>query len=161
MRSTFANLRAFSLIELVIVLAIVSVLGAIAVPRLSSVAGDAPMAAFKADLVTIQNAVERYTAEHVGLMPDKDVFAQQLSQYTDIHGNISPVKSATHIYGPYLRKMPEVYVGPRVNAGDIVESEMSDGTAVGEVALKSMETNTATAWMYNPATGKVRVRLAP
>ena len=148
------------MIELVIVLAIIGVLGAIAVPRLTSVAESAPLTAYKADLVAIQNAVERYAAEYLGKLPDSDHFVLQLTQFTDIHGNVSPVKTTTHLYGPYLRRMPEVYVGPRINQGDLADANLSEGIAQNEVAIRSTKTTKETVWLYNPLTGQVRVQVA-
>lgn len=158
MRAFAANPRAFSLIELVIVLAIAGVIGAIAVPRLSNVSTDAPIAAYKADLMAIQGAVDRYTAEHQGKMPDALKFAQQLTQYTDIHGNVSAVRTTTHLYGPYLRKMPDISAPPRVESSVMVGAEMTDGTAADEVVIKSM-TNKNTIWMYSPTLGRVRMKV--
>jgi hypothetical protein len=37
---------------------------------------------------------------------DEAILRAQLTQFTDVDGNTSPTKTATHIYGPYFSSMP-------------------------------------------------------
>jgi general secretion pathway protein G len=61
--------RAFTLFELLLVVAIVAVLMAIAVPGYQSYVDRAKVAQAKADIVVIEAALERYYAEHLAF-PD-------------------------------------------------------------------------------------------
>ena len=104
--------RAFSLVELVMVVTIIGVLASIAVPRLSGAATGANSAALQATLAGVRKAIDMYYAEH-GLYPgydpsvktpNGDWFLKQLTMYSDDDGNTSVAFSTTYKYGPYLRK---------------------------------------------------------
>ncbi|MEX2216093.1 MAG: type II secretion system protein [Phycisphaeraceae bacterium] len=144
---------AFSLIELVLVVSIIAVIGAIALPRLSSVAERAPKAAFEADLIILQSALERYLIEHQGTPPTEAQFVLQLTQFTDIDGAVSAVKTTSHIYGPYLRRMPQSYIAPAT--GDPVF--VSDGSSPDEKSVIDPDSGEDTGWRFSPVTGQVRV----
>jgi prepilin-type N-terminal cleavage/methylation domain-containing protein len=103
---------AFSLVELVIVVAILAIVAAIAVPRLSHAADRAQAARLDADVSMMQRAIERYAAEHSGLSPahrpdgvvstDASLFERKLTLPTTAEGLLT---GAT-IFGPYIRAMP-------------------------------------------------------
>lgn len=140
MRTSSAHNRAaFSLIELVIVVIIIGVLAAIAVPRLSRGTEGAGDSALAANLAELRKAIDRYAAEHGGNYPDDDTIAQQLTQFTDDQGNISATRTGQHHLGPYLRKVPPLGVGPEKAVNGI-----SDGDGDG------------VAWIYNEDTGQIR-----
>lgn len=133
------NRSGFSLIELVIVTVIIGVIGAIAVPRLSRGADGASESAAIHNEQALQEAIERYRAEHYGDAPDADDIAAQLTGYTDANGNTSEVNTAPYIFGPYLRTIPPQQAGARRGKSDI--------SAVDSVT---------TGWIYTESTGTVR-----
>ncbi len=105
--------RAFSLIEMVIVVVIIGIIAAIASPRLSRGVEGAAEAALIGDLAVVRGAIDHYVTEHIGDPPTGGNFVAQMIQYSDINGNTSPTKTGLFIYGPYLRAIPvNPYFGP-------------------------------------------------
>lgn len=134
--------RAFSMIELVIVVVIIGIIGAIAIPRMSRGASGAADSALIADLAVLRNAIDLYEAEHGGTFPTLADFEAQLTQYTNASGAAQATKSATHIYGPYLRAVPALKVGSNRGSNAVV------GTAGGTAG-----------WVYNATTGQISANL--
>ena len=137
----------FSLIELVIVVVIIAIIGAIAIPRMSRGAAGAADAALVGDLAVLRNAVDLYATEHGGTYPALATFEQQLTQFSDANGSTSATKTTTHIYGPYLRKLPPLPVGAHKGSSVVVDGTGTIGAAVG-------------GWFYNPSTGSVQPNIA-
>jgi prepilin-type N-terminal cleavage/methylation domain-containing protein len=148
--ATRGTRRGFSLIELVIVVVIIGIIAAIAIPRLSRGASGAADSALAGDLSVLRNAIDLYATEHGGTYPALATFEAQLTQYTDATGATSATKTATNIYGPYLRKVPTLPVGPAgyKNTNTVVDG--STGTPGGA----------AGAWFYNATTGEIKANLA-
>jgi prepilin-type N-terminal cleavage/methylation domain-containing protein len=130
--------RGFSLLELVIVVAILAVLAAIALPRLGSGTDRAGDAAVGADAETLQKAIDLFAAEHHGRYPAAGAIADQLTQYTDLDGHAQAARDTTHIYGPYLHAIPPLPVGRRKGNTKIAAT---DGAGVG--------------WIYDEASGEI------
>ncbi len=128
----------FSLLELVVVITILGIIAAIAIPRLSRGAAGAADSALASDLAVMRNAIDMYSTEHGGDYPDADSIEDQLTQYTDASGDVSEDRDSTHIYGPYLRKVPPLPVGAK--KGKTVISE-SNGDNVG--------------WIYDEEDGEI------
>ncbi|MGB0768764.1 MAG: type II secretion system protein [Phycisphaeraceae bacterium] len=140
MNSRFLNQKrcGFSLIELVIVVVIIGIIGAIAIPRLSRGAEGAADSALAGDLAVMRNAIDLYATEHTGTYPTLTDIEDQLTQYTDASGDTSETKTTTHIYGPYIRKIPNLKVG-----------DEAGGNAFGASATDGV------AWVYNENTGTI------
>src|SRR4051812_50208690 len=119
----------FSLIELVIVVVIIGIIAAIAIPRLSRGSAGAADSALAGNLTVLRNAVDLYATEHGGTYPALATFEAQLTQYTDNSGATSASKTATHIYGPYLRKVPTLPVGPSGYKNTVTVVDGSTGSA--------------------------------
>ncbi len=140
------NGSGFSLIELVIVVVIIAIIGAIAIPRMSRGAAGAADSALVGDLAVLRNAVDLYATEHGGTFPAPATFENQLTQFSDINGGTSATKTATHIYGPYLRRIPPLPVG--TNKGSTVVVDASTGTL-----------GTGGGWFYDATTGSIQANL--
>ncbi len=134
--------KGFSLMEVVIVAAILAILAAIALPRLSRGSRGASDAALDADLTALQKAIDLFATEHGGQFPNADSIAGQLTQYTDRQGNPRDKKDSLHFYGPYLRAIPPLPVGPR-RGNTKIGSKDEDGIG----------------WIYNPESGQIRANL--
>jgi len=108
---------AFSLIELVIVIVIIGLIAAIAVPKLSSATQKAKEAQVEASIHILQDAVDRYAAQHQGpciwswgddecresLPATSYGIKQALTKETELSGRVSSGGG----HGPYLRVLPE------------------------------------------------------
>ncbi len=112
MRAASPTRRAFSLVELVIVVVIIGIISAIAIPRLSQSSDGAFAAAMLKDWRELQSAAERFSAEHAGLGIGKtsvggvdtagDVVLR-LTDFSDLDGD----PNASGMYGPYLDRFPK------------------------------------------------------
>ncbi|MEK6674333.1 MAG: prepilin-type N-terminal cleavage/methylation domain-containing protein [Planctomycetota bacterium] len=102
---------AFSLVELVLVVAILGIIAAIAIPRMTNAVSTASAEALHATLNNVRKAIDVYYAEHnlypgydpATTSPDGTYFVTQLTQYTDASGRPNPTYAPPYIYGPYLR----------------------------------------------------------
>ncbi|MFG0307317.1 MAG: type II secretion system protein [Phycisphaerales bacterium JB040] len=141
------NRRAFSLIELVIVVVIIGIIGAIAIPRMSRGAAGAADASLTADLAVLRNAIDLYHTEHQGTYPTLTDFVDQLTTYTELDGTPSASKTATAIYGPYLRAVPELKVKGTGNGSSVVVATLGGAggwvydETTGEITANSVETD--------------------
>ena len=130
------NRRGFSLLELVIVVVIIGIIAAIAIPRMSRGSAGAADSALRGNLAVLRNAIDLYATEHNGTFPAAATIANQLTMYTDAVGATSAARDATHIYGPYLRKIPPLPVGAKKGQIGIAAA---DGATIG--------------WLYTVGTG--------
>ena len=131
---------AFSLIELVIVVVVIGTIAGIAVPRLSRGAATAAQTSLRADLSLIRGAIERYRAEHDNNPPTSAAtISAQLTMYSNSAGATSATKTSEYRFGPYLRQIPEIRVGPQTGKDNIRDLGVP-GTGTE-------------AWFYNKVTG--------
>ena len=133
--------RGFSLIELVIVVVIIGVISAIAIPRMTRGANNAGASALKGNLSVLRSGIELYRAEHEGAFPTAAKTKEQLTMYTKIDGtdeNVIADQASGRIYGPYIREIPPLPVGAKKGKKDIAAAV---GANVG--------------WVYDVATGSI------
>lgn len=110
-RSSRSRVRAFTMVELVIVVTIIGIISAIAVPRMSAASSTATGNALKLTMANVRKAVDVFYAEH-GRYPGYDpasgaasgeFFVDQLITYSDATGNTNATYAYPFIYGPYIR----------------------------------------------------------
>jgi len=133
-----AKRRAFSLIELVVVIVILGIIATIALPRIGRTAIGASESGLRQDLAIMRSAIESYRAEHRGALPALSDMPAALIQFTDINGTVSATQTATAIYGPYLTQIPPQKVGQ--NAGSTAFAATAGGTE---------------GWVYDETTGAI------
>ena len=152
--------KAFSLVELVIVIVILGVIAAIAIPRISSGSKNAGDAALRANLATLRNAIDWYYGEHNMVFPGAkadglgnaaesyEAFVSQLTMYSKSDGSCSADKNAAYPSGPYLRNgFPNLTVG--LNSGK------NTVNIVNQVTPLSSTPADGKGWVYNVATGQI------
>ncbi len=139
---------AFTLVELVMVVTIIGIVAAIAVPRMSSTSTKASANALQATLLNVRTAIDCYYAEHnrypgynpITLAPNGDEFVKQLTMYSDAAGKTSGTRSGTFKYGPYLR--PPFPINPANDQSDVHVKPVSNSPnpadgSVGWIAVLS------------------------
>lgn len=156
--------KAFSLIELVIVIVIMGVIAAIAIPRISSGSKNAGEAALRGNLQSVRNAIDWYYGDHNNTYPGATsdgtnaaktsaAFVTQLSQYSNAAGAVSANKAATHPFGPYLRSgFPKLSVGTNAGKGGVA----AEITIVDAATPIVVDTTDGAGWVYNVQTGEFR-----
>lgn len=133
------------MMELVIVMVIMGILAAIAIPRIGTASERAKAEAVEASLSQVRSSIEVYKAEHQSRIPGLQ-FVAQMTQYTDDFGTTNATLSPKFLYGPYLREIPK--------------NPYSGSTAVRFI-LTADQTQDARSkdlgWTYNVATGEFAV----
>jgi general secretion pathway protein G len=77
--------KGFTLIELVVVVMILGILAAVAAPKLLGTSSSATDNGIKESLGVVRDAIERYTAEHGGVLPAQtNTLAQDLANYVRV-----------------------------------------------------------------------------
>ena len=149
----------FSLVELIIVIVILGIIAAVAIPRLSSGSRNASESALRVNLQAMRNAIDYYYTEHHNVFPaangdgtnaadSAEAFETQLLQWTKANGTVSANQDAAFPYGPYIRgKLPKLTVGANVG--------VSTFTVVNQATPLTTSIADGTAWVYNVATGEL------
>lgn len=114
----------FSMIELVIVVVIIGIIAAIAIPRMSRGSVAAAESALRQNLAVLRNALDLYQTEHMKYPETAGsvTVEQLLTQFSNIEGTqVSATKDATNgiIYGPYIRTVPQIPIGLRKGSNGI------------------------------------------
>ena len=131
--------RGFSLLELVIVVVILGIIAAIAIPRMSRGSEGAADSALKSNLAVLRNAIDLFVAEHDGVIPTGANIENSLQQFSDKLGTtFSASKTTTAFFGPYVRSVPALPVGARKGSTGIAAA---DSKGIG--------------WIYDASTGAI------
>lgn len=112
-----AEPRAFTLVEILIVVVLLGILAAAVVPQFSNASQQARAGMLKDDLRVLRSQIEVFAAQHRGVppgYPDCDLMASptepdflaHLTMASDAFGNLAAPGTAGFPYGPYMSRMP-------------------------------------------------------
>jgi len=138
MRSTRKSNKGFTLVEILIVVIILGILASLVVAQFTNMRGNTSDTALKDNLRWMRSAVFLYQAEH-GALPSLASFEGQMTQYTDMTGNVSATKDATYKLGSYMYSVPELPVG----------------TQKGKTAVTGTTYAAGYGWRYDATNGTV------
>lgn len=181
MTTTFRHYAAkgFTLIELLIVVIIIAILAAIAIPQFSNTSGDAQESALQANLGTMRSAIELYRVQHRNALPGVAVaaataaetaactgaggaivvpaagaatFTAHMTGFTNANGVVCSVATPNGIFsmGPYLREVPTDGITTPANREVVMVAVAGAGAAPDPAAATG-------GWQYDPRNGNIRV----
>lgn len=136
--------KGFSLIEILIVVVILAIIGAIVLAQYSGVMAQANQANIRENLAKVRAQIQIYRNQHSGYPLAAD-FAAQITQYTDISGNVVATRDSSHPYGPYMERMP---ANPVTNYTTV---------RAGSGSFSAPASNAG--WWYDEDTGEFRADL--
>jgi type IV pilus assembly protein PilA len=152
--------KAFTLAEVLIVVAILGILAALAIPQFSSHAEEAKESAAKDNLRILRQQIEIYAAQHNGVppgYPNGDTtatpvyifFYAQLTKPTNDAGKVAPLgtPAPSYPFGPYISTMPSNPFNNIKIISMLGNNEQFPADATAE----------AFGWIYKPSTKEIRL----
>jgi general secretion pathway protein G len=133
---------AFTLVEILIVVVILGILAAIVLPQFANARGNSADNALKDNLRWMRSAILLYQAEH-GTFPTLANFQGQMTQYSDMAGNVSASKDATHRFGAYFLALPPLPIG----------------NERGQTAVTGPSYTTGFGWQYDESDGTLHANV--
>ncbi|MHC5209532.1 MAG: type II secretion system protein [Planctomycetota bacterium] len=135
---------AFTLIEIMIVVALLGLLSAIALPQFLSHKEEGKSAAMVSSLTILRTAIDSYWTQHDDFPGQKDArqFADQLLKTTNKAGMVGT--GTGFGYGPYLRN------------GKLPVNPLTNTNTIKIVNAMPSEPSGKEAWIYAKSTGEIR-----
>ena len=101
------NRRAFSLVEILIVVVILGILAAIVLPQFTSAADQTRENSMRQDVHRIRQQLMVYAAQHRDQFPtDATMLIDQMTRASNAHGETEAPGTEGYPFGPYLRELP-------------------------------------------------------
>jgi general secretion pathway protein G len=134
----------FTLIEVLIVVAIVAVLAAVLIPRVSSSTDDAKESSLGYNVKVMREQAQIYRAHHLGAFPEiRDNALPQLTGATDLQGQIGEA-SPDYPFGPYVKEA--LPVNPFDQSNKVTRVAVPGQKPTGVVGSLG-------GWQYDPSNG--------
>ncbi len=100
------NRRAFTLVEILIVVIILGILAAVVIPQFADASTDAKLSALQTNLATIRTQLSMYKLQHNDTWPLLATFTNQMTLSSKADGSTAAIGTALYIYGPYVISIP-------------------------------------------------------
>jgi prepilin-type N-terminal cleavage/methylation domain-containing protein len=149
--------QAFTLVEVLIVAAIIGILAAVIIPEYRNYTQKAKESAAKESLQMLRTAIERYAIQHNGVppgyynsdtttLPSRLAFAKQLCLSSNIYGQTEQPGTPGYNLGPYLNKPVRNPFNDKMDMQIIAND--------GEFPAEATGTN---GWIYKAATKTIKL----
>ncbi|MHC4387482.1 MAG: prepilin-type N-terminal cleavage/methylation domain-containing protein [Planctomycetota bacterium] len=149
--------KGFSLVELMIVVAVLGILAAMVLPDFQSHTQESKATAAKSNLHILRTAVGLYAAQHNGTPPGylpgwtsgpvaADIFGGQLCNATKADGNMALPGTAGFPFGPYMRALPSNPFNKLDTISIVADGQEFPANATG-----------AFGWMYQAGTQTLKL----
>ena len=137
--------KAFTLVEILIVVIILGILAAIVIPQFTKASEDARESALASDLQMIRSQLELYKVQHLESYPNGGTIAAWQLQLT---GQTNNLGAAGTDFGPYMQSFPKNQFAP---SNLTVQSDVA---FTADPLVLAPPGDDTTGWWFNSATGK-------
>jgi general secretion pathway protein G len=163
--------RAFTLVELLVVIIIIGILAAVAIPQFGDSSTDAKKSALKENLRTMRSAIEKYYHDHNSTYPGVvqthkataagsaeahsdvgEAFLKQLTTYSDASGNTCDEKNASFPYKPYIKRQLPTNPLP---ASGVTTAQSDDVNVTTDTTRLTVDASPSTGWKFSSETGEL------
>jgi general secretion pathway protein G len=136
--------RAFTLVEILIVVVILGILAAIVIPQFTNASVDAQRGNVKVQVQSIRNQIQLFRVKNGGTQPA--LVGAGAAAFTDL---VTPPTGQ----GAYLRSAP---INPRNGSSTVVATAAPGAVAVSNAAaVMDPAASGQGGWLYNPSTGDI------
>ncbi len=135
------NRKAFTLVEILIVVIILGILAAIVIPQFTEASNDARASALASDLQSVRAQIELYKMQHLGSLPGATIITQLTTPTSNLGATVA-VGTAGAL-GPYLQKFP---TNPFTSTNTVQIVTTLAGAPAGDGS---------TGWFFNTVTGAI------
>ena len=139
--------KAFTLIEILIVVMILGILAAVVIPQVANASGEANRSSLITTVQSLRSQVALFRLQHNDYLPgsnpvagsgatfDQATFWDQMSMFSDINGATNATRTAQHDRGPYMQSVPKNPLCPVRAAADDVEDTVDGAPATNVVGF--------------------------
>lgn len=143
--------KAFTLVELLIVVVILGLIAAITLPQFSNASATARASMLMDDLRVLRTQLEVFKGQHCGVAPGhpscdasqeptEALFIAQMTESSNESGQTHPPGTPGYRYGPYFREIPRNPV-----------NDKSSVKVIGNDQSAPTDPDDAYGWLYQPA----------
>ncbi len=145
-----SNGRAFTLLEVLVVVIILGILAAVVVPQLSTASTAAKTSMLADDIRTARTQIMAFKGQHFGVAPGypdldeaqaptEEAFLDHMTQATTPEGDVAPPGTAGYDYGPYMSIFPTNPVNGKATVHVLGDGENMPASA-----------DDSHGWIYQP-----------
>jgi general secretion pathway protein G len=143
--------KAFTLVEILIVVVILGILAAIVIPQFTNASQDAQIGNVQTQLQTVRGQIELYRVRNNGTSPDLVAAPTNTSLGNGFAGLLEPPLIGGVVQQPYMRTAP---INPRNKASSVQAAVSSSGSSLAQQGAAMDPATITDGWLYDAASGE-------